>query len=486
MNVRDYFYDYPFFFVFLSLVGLFLFFQHNFLWPVFLLLLVFSAFIDIKVTLLCICILISTLLFHYPHSKITEVPKSNVIGGTIYDLRQNRSLNLLVKSQNRSYYLFASKLYDNLNIGDSISFKSHLFPLSKLKNRGFRNYLISKNVRFYGFAYDIKKKQSKSLISFVNAYRLSIEKEFYYFLNRKNYIFTQNALFGDSRNRSQIKHIFINTQTAHILSVSGIHMGFVFTIFYTLFYFIISNIRYIYTRFHLKIAASITALVPTMLYFFMSGMHIPAIRAFALVIIFIFAMIFGIKKNTYNSLFFVASMFVMIFGVDIILSASFIMSFVMSFFAIYLASLVSLIKMPKAVVYIIFSVLMSISAMPLIVYYFHKISFISPLANVVVVPYFGFVLLPLSFTAMSGAILGIYQIEHIMFYLLNLFVSLLFYFLNIFNAVKPINFHISTLHIIIAYSFWLYIIFYVKKTIHLRIMQTEADDKMCKYTKPVC
>jgi len=465
MNIRDYFYDYPFFFAFLSLVGLFLFFQHNFLWSVFLLLLIFSALIDIKVTLLCICLLISTLLFHYPNNKITKIPKNSVIGGTIYDLRQNRSLNLLVKSKNMSYYLFASKLYDNLNIGDSISFKARLFPISKLKNRGFRNYLISKNVRFYGFAYGIKKKQSKSLMSFVNAYRLSIEKEFYYFLNKRNYIFAQNALFGDSRNRSQIKHIFINTQTAHILCVSGIHMGFVFAIFYTLFYFIISNIRYIYTRFHLKIAASIAALVPTMVYFFVSGIHIPAIRAFALVIIFIFAMIFGIKKNTYNSLFFVASMFVLIFGLNIILSASFVMSFVMSFFAIYLASFVSLIKMPKAVGYIVFSCLMSIAAMPLIVYYFHKISFISPLANVVVVPYFGFVLLPLSFISMSGVFLGVYQIEHIMFYLLNFFVSLLFYFLHIFDVAKPINFHISTLHIIIVYSFLLYIIFYMKKRI---------------------
>lgn len=475
MNVKDYFYDYPFFFVFLSLTGLFLFFQHNFLWVIFLLALVLSALIDIKVTFLCVCFLVLAVFFHYPYSKIENISKNSVIKGTIYDLRQNRSLNLLIKSKNMSYYLFASKLYDNLNIGDSVSFKARMFPVSKLKNRGFRNYLISKNVRFYGFAYAIKKTRSKSLMSFFNAQKLSIEKEFYYFLNRQNYIFIQNALFGDSRSRSQIKHVFIDTQTAHILSVSGIHMGFVFAIFYALFYFIISKIRYIYTRFHLKIAASIAAIVPTMFYFFMSGMHIPAIRAFSLVIIFILAMIFGIKKNTYNSLFFAASLFVIIFGTNIILSASFIMSFAMSFFAIYLYSLVSLIKIPKVAEYAIFSILISIFAMPLAVYYFHRISLISPLANIIVVPYFGFVLLPLSFISMSAAFLGIYQVEYFVFYLLNCFVSLLFYFLHIFDGARPIIFHISTLYIIIAYGFLLCIAFYLKKIIHLRRIQEEVS-----------
>ncbi len=485
MNVKDYFYDYPFFFVFLSLSGLFLFFQHNSLWVIFLLLLVFSALIDIKVTFLCVCFLILTVLFHYPHSKIENISKNNVIKGIIYDLRQNKSLNLLIKSKSMSYYLFVSKLYDNLNIGDSVSFKARLSPVSKLKNRGFRNYLISKNVRFYGFAYSIKKTHSKSLMSFVNAQKLSIEKEFYYFLSRENYIFVQNALFGDSRSRSQIKHLFIDTQTAHILSVSGIHMGFVFAIFYALFYFIISKIRYIYTRFHLKIAAGIAAIAPTMLYFFMSGMHIPAIRAFILVIIFIFAMIFGIKKNTYNSLFFAASLFVLIFGTNIILSASFIMSFVMSFFAIYLYSLVYLIKIPKIAGYTIFSILISIFAMPLAVYYFHRISLISPLANVIVVPYFGFVLLPLSFISMSAVFLGVYQVEYLIFYLLNPFISLLFDFLHIFDEAKPINFHISTLHIIIAYGFLLCIVFYLKKIMHLKMVREDAKDKMCKHTEPV-
>ncbi|WP_022670892.1 ComEC/Rec2 family competence protein [Hippea alviniae] len=390
--MKDFLYDYPFLVVFLFLVFVAL---GLFVWRLFLIaafgLFLVSLF-DRRIT---VAILISSVLaFVFFKGFSPKVCNLSKVIGNIVDVKFGSHLTFLVKSEKCKLLLFAPSRFDNLRIGDRAIFYVKVKPIDSLKNQSFRQYLFSIGVDGVGFVRYAKRTGKNKFISFIEHIREKIENEFYYFLPSKVEYFLDSAFLGDSRYKSRIKKDFIDTQTAHILAVSGVHMGFVFGMFYFLFYELVSMIGFIYRRFNLKIVASNFALVPTMLYFAISGMHIPAIRSFAMMMLFILAVVFSLRKNSLNGLFLVGSLF-LVFNLRSIFNPSFVMSFVMTLFAIVFYEMLSVLKLP--VKWAVFVVLMSLFATPLTVYYFGKLSVFSFVYNAIVVPLFGFVVVPVAF-----------------------------------------------------------------------------------------
>ena len=443
-------YDFPFFFVFTSILA-FAFYKENIsIFWLFLIVSTLSLF-RFRVFILCAAFVITTYFLSVTHKP--DISKtSGIFKGTVYDIRKSKHLTFYVKTKNAKMIVFVPKVYDNINLYDKITFKARL--TSNIKNPSFREYLHSKGIYLVGFVSYIKKTGStKGIFSFVERIRQTMEKEFYYFLQNKEYLFLQNAVFGDSKNKSSIKNMFINTQTAHIMSVSGLHMGFVFGLFYALFYFMLSRIGYIYKRFSLKTAASLFSLLPTIVYFALSGMHIPAIRSFLMVLIFVLALIYGRIKNSYNILFFIASVMVLLFGYSTVFNPSFVMSFFMSFVAIYLYSFVQKnLSASKLLAYTAFSMLIGIFAMPISAFYFHKVAYLSFISNFIVVPYFGFVVMPVSFLAMFVSFLPVFFIKYAVFSIVNFATFLLLKTVELFSFMKPFNVSVSLIAILILYA----------------------------------
>ncbi len=450
--MRRILYDYPFLFVFLS-VAAFAFYKSGS--AVFLLFLLISLAGLLRFKVFIVSVLSVFILWFSSQSfyKSRAADTKTTLKGSVYDIRQSKHLSYYVKTEFGKIYLFVPKIYDNINIYDHISFKAKLKPVKPLKNSGFKRYLYSNNILFIGYARYVKKIKGNIFLSSVQHIRAGIEREFYYFLKQDEYIFLQNAIFGDSVNKYAIKNIFIDTQTAHIMSVSGLHMGFVFGLFYFIFYRLFSCIGFIYKRFNLKTISSTVSFLPTLIYFGISGMHIPAMRSFLMVFVFIFALIYGYRKNSYNILFFVASFLVVLLGYKTVFNPSFVMSFFMSFVAIYLYGFVKKFNANKIITYTLFSFLISIFAMPLSSFYFNKLAYLSFLSNFIVVPYFGFVVMPLSFISIVASFLPVFAVKSIVFSILSFAVSHMLDAVEIFSHIKPIEVHVSIWVVVAIYCF---------------------------------
>jgi len=324
--------------------------------------------------------------------------------GIITNISEGKRLRLIVKSEKCKFYLFVSPRYSGLRVGDIITFRAKLKSVKAIKNRGFSSYLRSLSIGAVGYAGRIRVVGKSQPLSFFNGIRDRIEREFYYFLPSKVEYFLGSAVLGDSRFRAEIKKEFINTQTAHIMAVSGLHMGFVFGMFYLLFYYLFSLVGYVCRRFNLKIAASIMAFLPTLIYFSISGLHIPAVRSFLMIVLFVLSLIFSKAHSSLNILFLIASLFISIDYLSIV-NPSFVMSFLMTFFALIIYSPLKKINLNKTLKTLLFMLLMSLLAMPISSYYFGRISPISVVANLTAVPLFGFVVVPVSFAGILASFL---------------------------------------------------------------------------------
>ncbi len=210
----------------------------------------------------------------------------------------------------------------------------------------------------------------------------------------------------------ELRDAFNATGLAHILSISGTHFGMFSLMLFGLFIFLIKRLPYQYLQ-RLTIylspqqAAALLSIPFMVMYLGISGGSVPAVRSFVMINLFLFGLLLGRQGFWLNSLLFAAVVLVL-WDPDVITGLSFQLSFVAVLFigfSIEKKDTVEEIQGPedkkaRAIRYIKNAVMLSVAASlgtsPLAAYYFHYVSLISPLSNLVVVPLVGFVLVPLS------------------------------------------------------------------------------------------
>ncbi|HEX14295.1 MAG: ComEC/Rec2 family competence protein [Desulfurella sp.] len=354
---------------------------------------------------------------------------------------QSRFLSVIARSESsKNVFLYVPKKY-TINDSGKYLFYAKIKSIDALKDDDFRDFLKSKGIYYYGFAYYAKCLSTGNML---DNFRRKIITENYYFLKDPHDRLIEAAVFGDTKRLSPIIDYFKNTQTIHILSVSGVHMSFAFAIFYFLFFKIVSNIKSIYQRYNLKIISSIFGIVSTLVYFSISGGQIPAVRSFIMIMLFVLSMIFGLQKNAYNILFFVATLFFIFYGFEIFSDISFVLSFVMTFFAIYTAFVIQRLKLKKLYAFFVFSFCMSVFSIPLSVYYFGYVSTTSFVSNLILDPYFGFLIMPMSFLSIVFTFLPYYfkwPFFAIFDFVIKIYFQILIFLSNLTKIIhiNPIN-----------------------------------------------
>lgn len=217
---------------------------------------------------------------------------------------------------------------------------------------------------------------------------------------------------GTAQLNDELRNAFSAAGLAHILSISGTHFGMFSLMIFGLFVFLIKRLPYQYLQ-RLTIylspsqAAALLSLPFMVMYLGISGGSIPAVRSFVMINLFLFGLLIGRKGFWLNSLLFAAVVLV-IWNPDVIASLSFQLSFIAVLFIGFSIEQKETAekgtepedKKVRIIRYIKNAVMLSLAASlgtaPLAAYYFHYVSLISPLANLVVVPLVGFVLIPLS------------------------------------------------------------------------------------------
>lgn len=207
----------------------------------------------------------------------------------------------------------------------------------------------------------------------------------------------------------EIKDAFNTTGLTHLLSISGTHFGLFSMLIFGIFRFIIRYMPYRFLQrftFYLTPSqgAALLSLPFMCMYLLISGSAVPALRSFIMITIFLFGLLVGRKGFWLNSLLF-AAFLICLWEPSAILSISFQLSFLAVLFIgitlgagkekpqgrAFFQRILDLLKNS-----LILSLSASLGTAPLVAYYFHYFSIISPLSNLLITPFIGFILVSLS------------------------------------------------------------------------------------------
>ncbi len=404
-----------------------------------------------------ICLIIFISLGALKASSISEPDtKSNIFGyGKIINIPsvkkyyQEAIINIDKASQNvNSSIKIRFPLDLKLISADYLYFegivKSPLFYKNDNDYPVFYNNFLQK--RYYLKGQRVKIIKRSLLMQKLNLWKNSLRSAFWN-SNLTGKDFFMEVLFGEKRLNEKQRDIFNKTGTSHLLSISGLH--FSLTVFFA--YLLSLVVSYLYPRLLLIIPRPYVTLylsIPLVfIYGFLSGLSIPAFRAF---LIFLSVSIFMFFKRTVNylSLLSLIALVFLVVNPEYLFSLSFQLSFLSvgaliifaNIYAPYIKKIES--KLLKYFLGIIMgTVSITLFTMPIITNLQGKLVFSGILANILAVPIFSFCILPFLFIAIP-----IYHInEQLCIYFLsipNMFFEILFYLLKNIKELFS-NYHLN-------------------------------------------
>jgi competence protein ComEC len=273
----------------------------------------------------------------------------------------------------------------------------------------------------------------------------------------------------------EIRDVFNATGLAHILSISGTHFGLFSVMLFGLFAFLIKRLPYQYLQ-RLTIylspsqAAALLSIPFMVMYLGISGGSIPAVRSFIMINLFLFGLLIGRRGFWLNSLLF-AAVALVVWDPEVLSSLSFQLSFIAVLFigfSLEKNETVEDVSEPedmrgRIVRYmknaVVLSAAASLGTAPLAASYFHYVSLVSPLSNLVVVPLVGFVLVPLSLLSSFAYIFsGHYIFSPLVAFSADLSVALVKFFAGIPYAELRVPAFPPALYIFFYTGFLLYLV----------------------------
>lgn len=223
------------------------------------------------------------------------------------------------------------------------------------------------------------------------------------------------------------KEPFRETGTAHILSISGLHMGLVAWASFGLMLFLLKRSTWLMLSFDIKKLALGASILPVIIYGLMAGLEAPALRSVLMAAAFVFTMLLGRGRAGLNAGA-LAGLIILVFSPQALWDISFQLTFAAVFSIIYLTPCIKGVferEKPghenagklkavmgrageKALAGFIITLCAVIGTSPLTAYYFHKLSVTGLAANLVAAPLTG-IIVPLLFVAsmLSGIWAGL-------------------------------------------------------------------------------
>lgn len=290
-------------------------------------------------------------------------------------------------------------IYERIHTGNKMVLKGILKRPRDQRNPGefdYEKYLNAQGISAIISVYDVKNYKVKSAeISFlpdlIFRIRRSIDNRISLLQNNTTASFLRGLLLADrSMIDPQINDFFINSGVVHVLSVSGLHVGYIVLIFLFLF-----NRFNIYARFIITAAGLFSYLVLT-------GGDSPVARSTIMALVLMVAPIIGRNYNSLNAIA-LSAFIILLICPNELFNPSFQLSFsaMLSLVLLYppLAKEALKIKINNRVFnYILMFCVSTFAAqlgtLPFTLIYFHRLSITAFLANMIVIP-------------LSGAIVGL-------------------------------------------------------------------------------
>ena len=208
----------------------------------------------------------------------------------------------------------------------------------------------------------------------------------------------------------EVNEQFIVSGVNHILSISGLHVALVAAFFFGATRLTLRLFPSLLLRLNLNKTSALVAIVPVILYTFIAGLGVAAVRSMIMTLSFLLALLLDREKDLYDALS-VAAFFILIGTPAALFDISFQLSFLSVLAILYLiprfAEYFSALKIwpekaleaeqsrwkRKVLTYLGASLLTSAAAIlgtgPLVVLYFNRISLVGFLSNLFLVPLMG-------------------------------------------------------------------------------------------------
>ena len=101
---------------------------------------------------------------------------------------------------------------------------------------------------------------------------------------------------------SELKRAFIDSGIAHVLAISGLHMGMAAFLFYAIILFLLKRSARLMLAINVKKAAAVASLVPVAGYALLAGTPVSATRAAVMIFAYVFTLLINRGRDFYNVL----------------------------------------------------------------------------------------------------------------------------------------------------------------------------------------
>lgn len=271
-----------------------------------------------------------------------------------------------------------------------------------------------------------------------------------------------------------IQESFNRTGMSHVLAISGLHIGIIAFLSIIIVRFIMKSSEYLLLRFNILKVSAIFAFIPIIVYAFIAGLGISTVRATIMIVTFLVAILCGKERKLFNTLA-LAAFVILVISPGSLFDISFQLSFSAVAAILFIAPRLSYLIpkgnpdekscLKKARLSIFFLIVTSLSAIlgtiPLIAFYFNRISTVTLFSNIIIIPIIGFVVLPLGMativTAPISTLLAVLLIK-----ILSFFVGISISIVNFLAKLPFSSFFITTPTLIEITAYYLLLITTVK------------------------
>ena len=316
---------------------------------------------------------------------------------------------------------------NSLRTGDRIVFRGSLTPLTVFHNPGRGD--PTQNLKREGiYVYGAPMKPGlwakvethpRGVKKVLEDIREKVRRELSASLSPEEIPLFRALLLGEQGTiPQQMRKPFDQTGTSHLLAISGLHLSMVALLFYTLVSFLMVRSEKLTLTVSVPAVSLLSSLFPVAAYVLLSGGSPSALRTFLMLLAGVAAYFMARERHPLQILSLAALILLLLYP-PYVFSVSFQLSFLSVFFILifypWLQKRVRLhpdpfipsgrwFKFKKGVLNILLiSLAAGLGTAPWVAYIFNRFTPSSLIANPLVVPWMGFLILPL---AMAGLILG--------------------------------------------------------------------------------
>lgn len=296
--------------------------------------------------------------------------------------------------------------------GDFIRFHTKIRKIRNFYNPGYFDYKRHLNrTGIYASGYVsndagivlIRRGMANSLQRDLQNYRLSLKKLIYLNAPSPEREIIEAMILGNKKSiPDEVRDSFAKTGTSHLLAISGLHVGIVAASSFFLILLLLRSSEFLMLRFNVIKLATSFSFIPVAAYALIAGMGTPVLRSTFMALAFFVALLIGRQRDPYQVLF-LAALLILTAMPEALFEISFQLSFAAVFALIHIVPKFSDVQIPflsgaprlltwlvrRIYLLVLVTAAATAGTLPLIAFYFNRISLVTLVANLIAVPLMG-------------------------------------------------------------------------------------------------